>query len=84
MKRVFLILSLTVAAFGCHAQNAKLDASGNYVAISKVDTTYIASGKTYTDQKGAVYPVFIAKSGMPFVNKTSKEGKKYRYYLKVK
>ncbi len=85
MKRVFLILSLTIAGLACHAQNAKQDASGNYVAVSKAkDTTYTPTGKTYTDSKGVVYPVLITATGKVFVMRTSKKtGKTYKQYLKV-
>jgi hypothetical protein len=84
MKKILIAFALCTAIAG-HAQNAKKDASGNYVAISKIkDTTYTPTGKTYTDSKGVVYPVLITATGKVFVVRISKKtGKTYKQYLKV-
>lgn len=84
MKKILIAFALCTAIAG-HAQNAKKDASGNYVAIVHTDTSGTTpAGKTYTDSKGNVYPVMVTKNGKLFVIKTSKTtGKPYKQYLKV-
>lgn len=78
---VALLFSLTAAA-----QNAKMDSKGNFVAIStqKTSKDSTATGKTFTDRDGKIYPVFSGKKGSFFVPKVSaKSGRYYRMYLKT-
>ncbi len=42
---------------------------------------YTKTGFTWKDGKGDEYPVYMAHTGLCFVIKTSKSGKKYRAYL---
>ena len=42
---------------------------------------YTKTGFTWKDSKGDEYPVYMAHTGLCFVIKTSKSGKKYRAYL---
>lgn len=76
---LFLMVSLTLSS------QVKVDAQGNYVSTSvgrtKGDT--INTGKTYTDSKGVVYPVFKSSTGKLYCPRISKNGNYYRYYLKV-
>ena len=66
------------------AQNAKVDANGNYVQIKQpVDTTGTKTGKTFTTSKGEVLPVFKSPTGSLFVIRTSAKGTRYKMYLKV-
>lgn len=85
MKRIFIAFSLIAVSMTAHAQNARQDASGNYVAIKhESDTTAMPTGKIYTDLKGNSYPVMMTKAGKLFVIRTSaKTGKKYKQYLKL-
>lgn len=73
--------------FGASSQTVKQDANGNYIAVKAAnDTTNTggkATGKTYTDAKGNVYPVMISKNGKLFVIRTSKAGNQYKQYLKL-
>lgn len=67
--------------------NTKITSDGNYIAIigKKEKSKPIATGKTYTDIKGVVYPVYKTSTGKLFINKVSKKtGKTYRYYLTIK
>jgi hypothetical protein len=86
MKRIILlafILGLFNPSIG---QNVRKTADGNYVAISTAKTKDNGkqTGKTYTDAKGKVYPVFITAKGKLFITRTSaKTGKDYRFYLKI-
>lgn len=87
MKKVLL----TIAAFiflnaTGTAQNARIDKDGNYVTVSTRDTSktsYKATGKTFTDSKGKIYPVYISKNGKLFYVRTSKAGNIYHSYLKL-
>lgn len=83
--QIVLVLLMLLACFAnSFAQNVTKDANGNYIAIKSVDTTKaIPTGKTYTDTKGIVYPVYKSRTGKLYVIKTSKtSGNKYNYYLK--
>lgn len=42
-----------------------------------------ATGKTFTDTKGNVYPVYESNKGKLFYLRTSKAGKEYKVYLKL-
>lgn len=84
MKTMLIILSLLIVSLTCLSQ-VKVDKSGNYVQVESVsgkrDT--VNTGKTFTDSKGKVYPVFKSSTGKLYVGKVSKSGNYYRYYLKV-
>ena len=77
MSSVFF---LSLAGF---AQNAKVDAQGNYISIAKVREPAKNSGKTFTDNKGIVYPVFESEKGKLFYTRVSKAGNDYKVYLKL-
>lgn len=82
MKKTLFILLILGLFAGAQAQNARKDAKGNYVAINSArDST--ATGKTFTDQKSQVYPVFANHKGKLYYIRTSKTGKIYRSYLKI-
>lgn len=76
----FILLSLT----GMAQTKVSKDADGNYhVTIRKPDTSdNKATGKTFTDIKGNVYPLYISQRGKLFVLKTSKAGRVYKSYIK--
>lgn len=84
MKKLIIAAFVCIAALSASGQNVKQDAQGNYHAIK--DSTAASgkpTGKTYTDAKGIVYPVFVTDKGKLFVLRTSNTtGKQYRYYLK--
>lgn len=84
MKKVFIMLSLC-SALCAHSQNARLDATGNYVAIHKSDsTTGTPTHKTFTDTKGNRFPVFVTKTGkLYYMRVSAKTGKQYKQYLKL-
>lgn len=81
----FLSLLLMGLVIGANAQTVRQDANGNYIAVSKSDSTSAKpTGKTYTDPKGNIYPVMISKNGKLFIIRVSKNtGKSYNYYLKL-
>lgn len=88
MKQLLvLLISIVLVSYNAKSQTVVKDQSGNYVAVKKssaTDSTSLkATGKTFTDAKGTVYPVYISVNNKLFVIKISKTGNKYRYYLKV-
>ena len=84
LKYILFVLAITctVAAF---SQNATKDANGNYSAIKTAKTKEPgkATGKTFTDSKGKIYPVFESAKGKIYYIKTSKSGNEYKVYLKL-
>ena len=83
-----LILTFAVILFStvfASAQKVTTDANGNYVAVKRefVKEKAKETGKTFTDTKGNVYPVFESSNGKLFVIRTSKAGNEYRMYLKI-
>ena len=64
--------------------NAIVDANGNYQAVThkKAITENQETGKTFTDTKGNVYPVFKSATGKLFYVRTSANtGNDYKVYL---
>ena len=83
MKKAILIFSLLVASYSIQAQNVVKDQNGNYTAVKATASKPIETGKTFTDAKGKVYPVYKTGTGKLFVIKTSaKTGNEYKMYLK--
>jgi len=80
-----IVIGLLILSFPANAQNAKVDATGNYTAINyaKDSTTGKPTGKTFTDAKGIKYPVLISTNGKLYYMRTSKAGKVYKAYIKV-
>ena len=85
MKLLITLAVVLGLSFGLSAQTVTKDAQGNYIAVKATETTEKAkdTGKTFTDTKGNVYPVFISKNGKLFVIRTSKTGSQYKQYLKL-
>lgn len=83
--KLFFIAMMVLAMFAnSFAQNAKVDAKGNYVYVKPpIDTTGTPTGKTFTDSKGNVYPVLLSKTGSLFVVRTSAKGSRYKFYLRT-
>ncbi len=84
MKKLLVLLMLSFTLFS-YSQNAKVDKEGNFVAVSKTTAKQdtIDTGKTFTDSKGKVYPVFKTKQGKLYYPRVSKNGNYYRAYLKL-
>ena len=57
----------------------KTDTNGNYISVKVLPT---ATGKTFTDSKGIVYPLMRSKNNKLLYIKTSKTGKIYNVYIK--
>ena len=83
MKTIIVLISLMLSI--TLSSQIKIDSKGNYIQETTVsgkrDT--VNTGKTFTDNKGKVYPVFKSSTGKLYVGKVSKAGNYYRYYLKV-
>lgn len=89
MKKLIYTLSITLLlSFGASAQtvkpkryNAELDSKGNYTAIKDKP-----NGKTYTDEAGKVYKVFVTSTGKLYIENgiSEKTGKVKKKYLTVK
>lgn len=83
MKKLITLAALLIC-LTAHAQHAVKDAQGNYHAVTRQrDTTANkATGATFTDSKGKVYPVFISSRGKLFYNRVSRNGNTYKAYIK--
>lgn len=84
MKKLLVLLMLSFSLIS-YSQNAKVDKDGNFISISnnKAKSDTINTGKTFTDSKGKVYPVFKTKRGKLYYPRISKSGRYYRAYLKI-
>lgn len=82
MKKIIIPLLLIISIGNITAQ-VKQDTKGNFYAVKKTESEAKATGKTFTDAKGIIYPVYISARGKYYVIKTSKTGNKYNYYLKI-
>ena len=89
MKKIILTSTLLMAllmasANTSTAQTVTVDEHGNLHAKPKVtalrDST---TGKTFTDPKGEVHPVYKGTKGSLYYCQVSKSGNFYRRYLKV-
>jgi len=85
MKKLLFAALLIFAAVTSQAQNAKQDANGNYIAVKATEQKSSAkpTGKTFTDGKGNIFPVYESKNGKLFYVKVSKTGNEYKCYLKI-
>jgi hypothetical protein len=84
----YVLLLLASIIYNANAQTfVKLDSKGNYTAIAKTSvkgqSKAIATGKTYTDAKGKIYPVMKSDKGKLFIIRTSAKGSTYKQYLKI-
>lgn len=69
----------------CHGQTVKIDSKGDYYQESdslKVKEG-IETGHTFTDKNGFVSHVLKSDKDRLFIIRRNKDGKPYRYYLKV-
>lgn len=86
MKKLLLSIALVICSLSAFSQaKYKMDAAGNYIAVKSVkDTTKssdLNTGKTFTDSKGGVWPVYKSSTGRIYALRTSKTGNKYKQYL---
>ena len=82
MKKLFIAIAFALLwGTQCSAQVVQ-DAQGNFITTPKAKA--VNTGKTFTDSKGKVYPVYRSARGKYYVIRTSrKTGKQYKQYLKV-
>ena len=85
MKKIIILVVLLITVNGLKAQNATTTINGNYIAlkVAKKDNVNKLTGKTFTDNKGAVYQVYESSRGKIFYYRTSKAGNEYKVYLKL-
>lgn len=85
MKQFILLAAFICASLVSFSQKVKVDANGNYVAVVSVRDSSSAkkTGKTYTDNKGNVFDVWISKNSKLFIKRISKSGTAYNQYLKL-
>ncbi len=83
MKKSILTIALFIACLSGYSQTkVTKDAADNYVSVKRGDTTANkATGHTFTDAKGNVYPVYISVNHKLFYNKVSKSGNNYKVYI---
>ena len=83
MKKIIIALCLIAGSLAGYSQNAKLDASGNFVATAAAAGTPAKdTGKYFTDAKGVRSKVFVSAKGKYFINVVSKTaGTPYKKYL---
>ncbi len=83
MKKAIVLLSLIFISLVAISQNARMDGSGNYVAVKSVQDSAKATGKTFTDSKGIVYQLMQSAKGKLYYTRISKTGNEYKVYLKL-
>jgi len=86
MKKALILFAVILSLnFSLNAQTVQKTKDGNYIAVvaSKMAEKPKDTGRTFTDAKGNIYPVFISKGGKLFVIRISKAGKEYKQYLKL-
>lgn len=85
MKKIILILALTISSFNIYSQNVQVDKDGNYISIKNSRKgKSVATDKFFVDNDGNKYPVYKSKNNKVFIIKTSrKTGKSYNYYLNI-
>lgn len=85
MKNLFLAIALLLSSIA-FSQTVKVGKDGNFYSAhaAKVKDTGQATGKTFTDSKGNIYPVMQSSSGRYFViRKSAKTGKEYKQYFTI-
>lgn len=85
MKKFTILLAFVLTALAASSQiTAKKDNSGNYIAAKPaIDTAGTKTGKTFTDKKGNIFPVYLNKTGKLFIVRISRNGNVYKQYLKI-
>lgn len=83
MKKALILFFFLGLYFGAKSQTIVKDSTGNYIELKRLDEPDKLTGKTFTDTKGHVYPVYISKSGKLYIIRLSKTATKYKQYLKV-
>lgn len=84
MKKLIICISMMLA-FGLVSNAQSVTRQGNnftQVSNKKSSGKETKTQYTYTDSKGAVYPVYLSSTGKAFIKKVSKKtGKEYKQYL---
>lgn len=81
-------MSLLMTHSYSNAQSIKQDKQGNFYQIKDIINKKLTiskpTGKTYTDTKGNVFPIFVSENGKYYIKRVSKNtGKEYKQYLKI-
>jgi hypothetical protein len=83
MKNLFLIILICLSTSILAQQKVKVDQKGNYTTQT-VKGADQKTGKTFTDSKGNVYPIYKSVRGNLYYLKVSqKTGKEYKVYIKA-
>ncbi len=85
MKKAIILFAILFMATATQAQNAKVDATGNYVALTKENAEPgKETGRTFTDREGVKFPVLETKAGkLYYIRVSKKTQKEYKAYLKL-
>lgn len=84
MKKIIIsFASVLIMSLSSYGQTIVKDAQGNYTAVKKdsTKTPDTNTGKTFTDTKGNVFPVYKTSTGRVYALRTSKNGLSYKQYL---
>lgn len=83
MKKLLLIVCLALLGSVAYSQNV-IQKGNEFVQVPKKEKTasYSLTSYTYTTLDGAKYPIYVSDKGKYFILRTSKNGRKYRQYLK--
>lgn len=89
MKKYILFFAFMGAIQAANCQQVQTDAKGNYFAVKTTKDSAggkaTATGKTYTDTKNQVFPVFVSARGKLFIKRVSKNtGNAYNDYSPFK
>jgi hypothetical protein len=84
MKNLFLMIMVCLCLSVSSQQKVKTDAKGNYITQT-VKGADQKIGKTFTDSKGIIYPVYKSSRGNLYYLKISaKTRKEYKVYIILK
>lgn len=81
MKKLLTFFFVLITLQGM-SQKVSVDKNGNYHPIAKIAD--INTGKTFTDDSGHIFTVYMNSKNKPYIIKRSKKtGKEYKSYLKL-
>ncbi len=82
MKTLKITAFIILSFLSYSVKSQTIDSLGNYHAIIKTVNDSI-TGKTYTNSKGVVYPVYQGARGGVYYWVKAKKGNYYKKYLKL-
>lgn len=80
MKKLFILLTLSIISLSCFPVTTVIDKQGNIVEVMEKKDSL--TGKYYITSDKKKYPIYKSKRGKLYIIRVSKNsGKEYKYYL---